>query len=122
MGGARPTGALGPTANGPESTSSAPVGRAPPMKKDLLWLTAVFGALCFFVLGRAALDPKDEGRYAEIPREMIAAGDYVTPRLDGITYFEKPPLVYWIEAGCQRLLGTGEFSVRAPAAAFCLIG
>jgi len=92
------------------------------MKKDLLWLTAVFGLLCFFVLGRAALDPKDEGRYAEIPREMVLAHDYVTPRLDGIAYFEKPPLMYWLEIASTKVLASGEFAVRTPAAAMCLFG
>jgi 4-amino-4-deoxy-L-arabinose transferase-like glycosyltransferase len=92
------------------------------MKKDLLWLTLVFGGLCFFALGRAALDPKDEGRYAEIPREMVAAHEYVTPRLDGITYFEKPPLMYWAEIGSTQLFGPGEFAVRTPVALICLLG
>ena len=40
----------------------------------------------------------DEGRYSSIPREMNISGDYVTPRLKGTVYFEKPPLVYWATA------------------------
>src|SRR5574337_468719 len=47
--------------------------------------------------GRRLLHP-DEGRYAEIAREMTVSGDWVTPRLDGIKYFEKPPLQYWLTA------------------------
>ncbi len=69
-------------------------------------------------LGRPALWEPDEGRYAEIAREMYLSGDYVTPRNDQVRYFEKPPLVYWAEAGCLALFGPGEFAVRLPAALF----
>lgn len=54
----------------------------------------------------------DEGRYALIPREMNERGDYVTPHLKGVTYLEKPPLVYWWEAFFFRLLGENELSAR----------
>ncbi len=69
-------------------------------------------------LGRPALWEPDEGRYAEIAREMYLSGDYVTPRNDYVRYFEKPPLVYWAEAGCLALFGPTEFAVRLPAALF----
>ncbi|NJD87107.1 MAG: glycosyltransferase family 39 protein [Betaproteobacteria bacterium] len=54
----------------------------------------------------------DEGRYSEISREMAASGDWVTPRLNGIKYFEKPPLQYWASAAAFRLFGEGEFTAR----------
>ena len=81
-----------------------------------------FGILYFAVLGRAPLDPKDEGRYAEIPREMLATGDWVTPRLDGVNYFEKPPLMYWAVAASESVFGPAEWAVRAPVALFGLAG
>lgn len=54
----------------------------------------------------------DEGRYAEIPREMAASGDWVTPRLNGIKYFEKPPLQYWVTAAAYQLWGEHEWTAR----------
>lgn len=64
--------------------------------------------------GRAPLLEPDEGRYAEIPREMLASGDFVTPRLNGVRYFEKPPLLYWCVAASFRLLGETEAAARLP--------
>ena len=57
------------------------------------------------------LDP-DEGRYAEIPREMVATGDWLTPRLDGLKYFEKPPLQYWATAVAYSVFGLSEWTSR----------
>src|ERR1017187_5516758 len=69
-------------------------------------------------LGRPALWEPDEGRYAEIAREMVISGDYVTPRDDFELYFEKPPLVYWANAASIEIFGVNEFAVRLPAALF----
>ncbi len=69
-------------------------------------------------LGRPALWEPDEGRYAEIAREMYLSGDYVTPRDNFVRYFEKPPLVYWAEAAAISIFGADEFAVRLPAALF----
>lgn len=90
--------------------------------RDLLLLTLAFGALFFFRLGSYPLSNPDEGRYAEIPREMVASGDYVTPRLNGVVYFEKPPLVYWTTAVCLKVFGPSEWSMRATPALFALFG
>jgi len=54
----------------------------------------------------------DEGRYAEIAREMATTGDWVTPRLNGIKYFEKPPLQYWMTATAFKAFGESEWTVR----------
>jgi 4-amino-4-deoxy-L-arabinose transferase-like glycosyltransferase len=62
-------------------------------------------------LGRKLAHP-DEGRYSEISREMAATGDWVTPRLDGIKYFEKPPLQYWATALAFEAFGANPYSAR----------
>ena len=89
---------------------------------DIALLCLIFGVLCFHGLGETMLVNPDEGRYAEVPREMVASGDYVTPRLNGVLYFEKPPLMYWAIAGFIRVFGPGELAVRAVPALFALAG
>jgi 4-amino-4-deoxy-L-arabinose transferase-like glycosyltransferase len=74
------------------------------------------------MLGSFALAEPDEPRYAEIPREMIASGDWVTPRLNYVKYFEKPPLVYWLTATNFELFGMSEGVARLWPAIFGLVG
>ena len=90
--------------------------------RDLLILGLVIGLLFSFMLGSRALWQPDEGRYVEIPREMVASGNYVTPRLDGVKYFEKPVLFYWLEAASIKLFGLNEWSARLWPALLGLIG
>jgi 4-amino-4-deoxy-L-arabinose transferase-like glycosyltransferase len=105
------------------SLNAPPEAAGPiPWQRDILFLVVVFGALLAFRLGSTPLANPDEGRYAEIPREMVASGDWVTPRLDGVPYFEKPPLMYWIVAACETALGPSEWSVRLAPALFALGG
>ena len=78
--------------------------------------------LVFWRLGAAPLLEPDEGRYTEIPREMLATGDFVTPHLDGVRYFEKPPLHYWLTAGAIELFGLSPFAGRLWSALFGLAG
>jgi len=75
-------------------------------------LLAVFAAGWFCNLGYRHLVKPDEGRYAEIPREMLASGDWLTPRLNGYKYFEKPPLQYWITAAAFSAFGQNEWVAR----------
>ncbi len=82
-----------------------------------LLVCAILAAILYLpALGRPALWEPDEGRYAEIAREMVLTHDYVTPRDNWVRYFEKPPLVYWAEAISIKLLGANELAVRLPAA------
>ncbi len=103
----------------------APPASLPPRAswlRDLVLLALATGALNFFLLGRLPLANPDESRYAEIPREMLAAGDWVLPRLNGIPYFEKPPLVYWTVGLSRVLFGPGEWAARLTPALFGLAG
>jgi 4-amino-4-deoxy-L-arabinose transferase-like glycosyltransferase len=78
-----------------------------------LWLiVALFAALWFGTLEFRKLVKPDEGRYGEIPREMVATGDWLTPRLNAIKYFEKPPLQYWATAAAFEVFGEHHWTVR----------
>ncbi|NTV76298.1 MAG: phospholipid carrier-dependent glycosyltransferase, partial [Holophaga sp.] len=63
----------------------------------------------------------DEARYAEIPREMLASADWLTPRLNQVLYFEKPPLQYWLSAISMKAFGLHAFAARLPLALATLI-
>jgi 4-amino-4-deoxy-L-arabinose transferase-like glycosyltransferase len=81
--------------------------------KPLLWsLLLAFTAITLYMLGARTLVPPDEGRYAEMAREMFASGDWVTMRLNGIKYFEKPPLQTWMNALTFAAFGVGEWQAR----------
>jgi 4-amino-4-deoxy-L-arabinose transferase-like glycosyltransferase len=80
-------------------------------------LLAIAIAIVWFAnLDVRKLQHPDEGRYAEIAREMVASGDWVTPRLNGIKYFEKPPLQYWLTAAAFRAFELDEWTARLPGA------
>ena len=82
------------------------------LSRVALWiLAAVALAVGVDNLSRPLANP-DEGRYSEISREMAASGDWVTPRLNGVKYFEKPPLQYWASAAALTLFGDQEFAAR----------
>lgn len=90
-----------------------------------LLIILAFSYLFFFYnLGAYSLKEPDEGRYAEIPREMVVQGDYVVPHLNYVRYFEKPPLLYWACAASYKLFGVTEWSFRFPntlAAVLCVV-
>jgi hypothetical protein len=107
-----------PTPENPASTSAA----LPSWRRDLWLLALAFGLLYAFRLGSYPLSNPDEGRNAEIAREMLATGDWITPRLNGVNYFEKPPLVYWVTAASEAIFGLNEWAVRAVPALFAVWG
>ncbi len=84
-----------------------------PLKSWMVGATIVATTVLWFALlaHRPLFDP-DEGRYAEIPREMLSGGDWVIPHLNALAYLEKPPLQYWLTALAFRVLGLNEFAAR----------
>lgn len=90
--------------------------------KDLLVVILVSSLWFTAFIGLRPLANPDEGRYTEIAREMALSGDYVTPRLNGVKYFEKPPLVYWLSALTFRGVGVNEFTARLWTALFAILG
>ncbi len=93
-----------------------------PLSRPLFILLAL---LILFIsldgLGDRKLANPDEGRYSEISREMALSGDFVTPRLNGLKYFEKPPLQYWATAIAFKLFGESELTARLYTA-LCGLG
>jgi len=75
----------------------------PRMALRILILVLLAFALYFWGLGNHGLLEPDEGRYSEIPREMRESGDFITPKLNYIKYFEKPVLHYWLTASAQAV-------------------
>ena len=72
----------------------------------------IFLVLYVLLIGVRPLFSPDEARYVEIPREMLADHDFVTPRLNGARYFEKPVMGYWLIAGAIRVFGENAFAGR----------
>lgn len=79
---------------------------------DLLLLIFLIGVFFAIFLGAHSLLVPDEGRYAEIAREMVVNGDYVTPFLNGIVFLDKPIFFYWLECSAIKLFGLSEWSLR----------
>ena len=73
-------------------------------------------AVLFTLLGQRGLNEPDEGRYAEIAREMTVNGDWLVPHMNGIPHFQKPPILYWLTALSLRNFGHSEWAARLPSA------
>ncbi|MGE5531055.1 MAG: ArnT family glycosyltransferase, partial [Bacteroidota bacterium] len=97
-----------------DDQSTASLQRPPGSRNELVprfslgpWhlATLVCAALMLWGLGGYTLIDPDDGRYAEIPREMIQSGDFVLPHLNYVPYLEKPPLMYWATAASFKIFG-----------------
>jgi hypothetical protein len=106
-----------------------PVERAPPALPphvpgrrrlsglDPAWLAVGGGVLLALGLllpglGASSFDDPGEGQHAEIAREMVTSGDWLSLRLNGVRYFDKPPVMYWLVAASFRFLGPEEWAAR----------
>ena len=88
----------------------------------LIALLCLCAVVFFYGLGRLPFIGPDEPRYAEVAREMYVTGDWITPRLGGIKWFEKPALTYWLLAAGYALFGENEFGARFGVAAVSTFG
>ena len=91
------------------------------MKRISITLFVLFALVYVLPLGFRPLTIPDETRYGEIPREMLASGDWVVPRLNGLKYFEKPPFGYWANAVSMVAFGENAFALRIPSALSVII-
>ena len=86
-------------------------------RRGTWWFFLIICCAYLSQLGAYGLLEPDEGRYAEMAREMSGpGGNWVIPHLDGVPHFQKPPVVYWLLAGSVKLMGNTEVAVRLPGA------
>lgn len=79
---------------------------------DIAGIFLLLGVFYAIWIGSHPLFTPDEGRYSEVAREMITTGDYITPRLDGVAFLDKPVLYYWLQASAIKLFGLKESALR----------
>ena len=82
------------------------------LPRSTLLLSAVLSLPAFFLGLTVPFIGPDEPRYAEVGREMWLSGDLITPTLGGFHWFEKPALLYWLEAFFYSIFGVNEFAAR----------
>jgi 4-amino-4-deoxy-L-arabinose transferase-like glycosyltransferase len=102
-----------------QTDNSAPDSYSASLAARLVWIALILTTLylCYFHnLGGIGFVGPDEPRYAWIARDMVETGDWVTPRLYGQPWFEKPPLYYWAAALSFKLFGVSETAARFPSA------
>ena len=79
-------------------------------------LIALATCLFFVALGRLPLMEPDEGRNAEVAREMLVSGDWITPHFNSLVYLDKPAVYFWLVATSFRMVGISEYAARMPSA------
>lgn len=101
------------------SSPAGPIQNQLPLSPSSIWswrgLWLLFAVL-FILLGSRGLNEPDEGRYAEMAREMADDGSWLVPHLNGFEHLAKPPLIYWFTAICLKVFGHNEWAARLPSA------
>ncbi len=93
----------------------------PKTKNHVIWILLAFLTIFVYFFGLTIpLVGPDEPRYAQIAREMLLRGDWITPKLGGFDWFEKPALLYWLQIISYKLFGVSEFAARFGSAIFGL--
>jgi len=80
------------------------------------WFVPFVLLVCFGLLGTRSLNEPDEGRYAEIAREMVETGNWLVPHIWYVPHLDKPPFTYWAVAASLSVFGVNEWAVRLPLA------
>lgn len=96
--------------------------RKPSACSDLIWIGFASAVFFFLLLGSRPLLSPDGGRYAEIAREMLARHDFLTPHLNNIKYFQKPPLYYWLLTFVMHFIDQSMLALRSVNAVLGVVG
>lgn len=83
---------------------------------SLGWIVAIAIITLFWGIGDIGLIDETEPLFVEASRQMLLTGDWVTPYFDGVTRFDKPPLIYWLMVLCFKVFGVSEWAARVPSA------
>lgn len=86
------------------------------MALSVLWLLLIGWLAFLWNLGSTGLVDETEPLFAEAARQMTVTDDWITPYFNGVTRFDKPPLIYWLMAVGYKILGVNEWAVRLPSA------
>jgi len=89
---------------------------------NILIILLVSYLMTFTYLGHLPLLDPDEPVYAETALEMLHNQDFISPRIYGDFWYDKPPMYYWLVAGAFKIFGVGEFAARVPSAVLATAG
>lgn len=92
------------------------------LRRDVFLLLLLILPFLLAFLGARGLNVPDEGRYPEVAREMWLTGDFVTPKVNGVVFLDKPALYYWLQAASYQVFGVHEWSIRLMPALFGALG